>query len=168
MKRILFITVVAALGSCSKHNDNGNNSANSTDKDFTMRATMAHTAEISAGQMATSLGTANIKSFGQTMVNEHSSARTDLHNIAAALKLYSPDSLDTDNVQLATQLLGLSGRPFDSVYVHSQVTAHIQTIALFQNEINHGMNSRLKDYAIKQIPHLESHLQSAQTLAAGY
>jgi putative membrane protein len=167
MKRIFLTAMVAALVSCNKSNDN--NSVNPTDRDFTRKATMANTAEIDAGQTASTKGTStDVKSFGQTMVNDHGSARSDLHNIANDLKLSAPDSLDAQNMALAAQLATLSGRSFDSVYIHSQVAAHMQTITLFQNEIKSGTNNRLKTYANNQMPHLQTHLQNAQTIAAKF
>lgn len=172
MKKILLIAVVAvAFVSCDKDDDDNNNgnNINSTDRDFAMSATMANTAEISAGQMAVSKGTnTNITGFGQMMVSDHGTARTDLHTIANDLRLYAPDSLDAQNMALAAQLSTLSGRPFDSVYIHSQVKAHQLAILLFQNEINNGTNNRLRTYANDQMPHLQMHLQSAQSIAAGY
>jgi putative membrane protein len=102
------------------------------------------------------------------MINDHGTAKSQLQSIANDLKLNAPDSLDAQNKQLATQLALLTGRSYDSAYVHSQVTAHTQTIALFQNEINSGVNTRLKNYANTQMPHLQTHLQNAQSLAAQY
>jgi len=169
MKRILLVAVVAALLGCNKDDDDNSNNLNSTDTDFTMKATMGNTAEISAGQMASLKATAaNVKAFGQMMVSDHGTAKTELHNIASDLNLYSPDSLDAQHVALAAQLSTLTGRAFDSVYIHSQVNDHLQTISLFQNEINSGMNSRLKNYANDQMPHLQLHLQNAQAIAAAY
>jgi putative membrane protein len=167
MKRIIAIAMIAALVSCSKSNDNNN--VNPTDMDFTKKATMGNTAEIDAGQTASTKGTStDIKNFGQMMVNDHGTARNDLHVIAKDLKLSAPDSLDAQNVALAAQLATLSGRSFDSVYIHSQVAAHVQTISLFQDEIKNGMNNRLKTYANNQMPHLQTHLQNAQSIAAGF
>jgi putative membrane protein len=167
MKRIILMAMVATIMSCNKNDDNNN--VNSTDRDFTRKATMGNTAEIDAGQTASTKGTStDVKNFGQMMVNDHGSARSDLHTIAKDLKLSAPDSLDAQNMVLAAQLATLSGRAYDSVYIHSQVEAHIQTISLFQDEIKNGMNNRLKTYANNQMPHLQSHLQSAQTIAAGY
>ena len=73
-----------------------------------------------------------------------------------------------DHVALGAQLLTLDGRAFDSVYIHSQVSDHQKAITFFQNEIDKGNNSRLKNYANTQLPHLQEHLRIADSLAANF
>jgi putative membrane protein len=173
MKKYAWATLLFAFAfcSCDKNDDNNNNgnNINSTDRDFVLNASMANTAEINAGQLAsTKANDEGIKDFGQFMVTEHGTSKTQLKNLADSLQLQAPDSLDAEHVALGAQLLTLDGRSFDSVYIHSQVTDHQKTINLFQNEINNGNNSRLKDFANSQMPHLQEHLNMADSLAANF
>jgi putative membrane protein len=172
MKRILLVAALSAIAfvSCDDDDDdNVGNQVNSTDSDFALRANMGNYAEIQGGQLAVTKATAaDVKSFGQQMVTDHTTAKTQLMDIADDLNIHTRDSLDAANMALNTQLGTLAGRAFDSVYIHSQVMMHTQTISLFQNEINSGVNTRLRNYASQQLPHLQAHLQSAQTIAANY
>jgi len=134
-----------------------------------MRASMANTAEVGAGQMAAAKATdEDVQDFGNFMVTEHGTSETQLKGLADSLGLYAPDSLDVEHVALKMQLDSLDGRAFDSAYIHAQVTDHQNAIGLFQNEIDNGRNSRLIDFATSQMPHLQMHLQKADSIAAKF
>lgn len=139
-----------------------------SDPDFVLMASMSNTAEINAGQLAMTKGSARIAMFGQMMVTDHTNSETMLKSIAANNNLYAPDSVDAEHVMLKNQLMGLTGRAFDSVYIHSQVKDHRNTIDLFQRERNHGNNQQLRDYASSTLPTLQMHLHMADSLAAFY
>lgn len=172
MKNYLVGCLLAAalFTGCDKDDDDANDTdVNNLDREFVLKASMANTAEIDAGQLAAANGTnEGIISFGQMMVTDHSAAKTDLQNIAADLQLYAPDSLDERHVMLKAQLMTLSGRAFDSVYIHSQVQDHQEAIALFEREADDGDNDRLENYARSLLPHLRNHLRVADSLAAFY
>jgi len=163
----MFLAAFAFAG-CDKDDDD-NNDINGTDRDFAMRAAMGNYAEIDAGQAAaTKASDGEIKAFGQMMVTDHSGAGAELKSIASSLGLYAPDSLDAEHVALKAQLNGLSGRAFDSVYIHAQVKDHQKTIALFEQESRDGDHSQLVNFANKTLPHLREHLDKANSLAADY
>ena len=88
--------------------------------------------------------------------------------IAGQLGLYAPDSLDAAHVQIAAMLSAMSGRTFDSAYVHGQVTDHQTAVNLFQNESSNGSNAKVKTYVNNYLPVIEMHLMMADSLAAKY
>ncbi len=117
MKKIIFISALAAItfASCKKDKDDTQNQVNSTDAAFGMQASMGNTAEIEVGQMAVSKGTdPAVIAFGQTMVNDHGTSRSELHAITSDFNVYSPDSLNAQQQALKMQLTALTGRAFDS------------------------------------------------------
>src|SRR4051812_3011792 len=121
--KIKILAVLAAATTLMRfschHDDNDPNSVNQTDRQFTMKASMANKAEIDAGQLAATKGTdPAVVSYGQHMVEDHTTSITLLRTIAADLNLPAPDSLDAEHVALKALLLTLSGRAFDSVYIH--------------------------------------------------
>ena len=168
-KMLLGCLLTAAIFSSCDKDDDDDNDINSQDRNFAMMAAMANFAEIDAGSLAVSKGTdPGITGFGQMMVNDHGSAKTELQDMASDLGLNAPDSLDAEHVALKAQLMTLSGRAFDSVYIHSQVKDHQTAITLHRNQSENGDNARLRNYANQQLPHLEEHLEHAQNLAANY
>jgi len=174
MKKIfLFAACVSALTwyGCSKDDDDDDNgtNVNLTDRNFVMRASMSNTAEIDAGQTASSKATnAGIRDFGQMMVTDHTNAKATMSALASSLGIYAPDSLDAEHVALKAKLMSLSGRAFDSVYINSQVADHQTAINLFENEVQHGDNRQLTDLANNLLPTLRMHLHHADSLRVNY
>ena len=62
----------------------------------------------------------------------------------------------------------MSGRAFDSAYMHNQVTDHQTTVANFQTELNQGQDQDVKNYANKNLPHIQIHLQRADSITNAY
>ena len=162
--------ILACLISCDKDDENPPpTDVSTTDRNFVVLASMGNQAEIQTSQLALTRGTDTaIKSFAQMMIMDHQMATARLDSIASDLGLYVPDSLDAEHVALHAQLDTLSGYAFDSVYINSQVVDHQENIALFQTERDNGTNQRLRDYAGSLLPHLQMHLQRADSIASRY
>jgi putative membrane protein len=62
-------------------------------------------------------------------------------------------------------LNSLSGRSFDTAYINSQIKDHQKTLSIFQMEINDGDNQNVRNYASKYLPHIQMHLQKADSLS---
>jgi putative membrane protein len=132
-----------------------------------MKASMGNSAEVDAGQLAsTKAGNAGVMDFGQMMVTDHTNAQAELKMIAGDLNVNAPDSIDAEHMAMKQQLMMMSGMAFDSAYINGQVKDHEATISLFENEANSGNNSRLRDYANNTLPTLRMHKQKADSLAA--
>jgi len=169
MKRLaLAATAIVSLcfASCDKDSDNDLD-LNLTDRQFVMMTSMGNTAEINAGNIAYNKATdQEVKMFGQMMVQEHTVAQNELKGIASQLRLHAPETLDSMHLAMANMLMAAPvGFQFDSMYIHSQVMDHQQTIALFQNEIENGSHPWLVRYAEKYLPKIQMHHHMADSIA---
>ncbi len=167
------LAVLCLLSACDKlshfFDDGSNNNLNVTDKTFVIKTAIGNTAEVQAGQLAaTKAINPVVKSFGQLMVSEHTQAQNDLKVVGAKVGIQVADTVDAQHRALITMLNSLSGRAFDSAYIKSQVMDHQQTYAIFQLELQAGKNPDVKSYAQKYLPHIEAHLQAAQSIAQNY
>lgn len=164
--------LLAAASFCAcnnKDNSNANLIMNATDSAFVLNAGMSNTAEVSAAQMALtkSMDTA-IQHFAQRMIDDHTAAQASLKTIASKYSLTVPDSVDAMHAQLSAVLAQMSGRTFDSMYIHQQVTDHQAAVQLYQTEGNAGNNIDLKNFADTTLPKLQMHLTLADSIAATY
>ena len=143
--------------------------ANNVDINFARAASVSNYTEVTLGRLDTlkALDSAG-KAYGAMMIMDHTSSDSALKAIAGPLGLSTPDTLDADHQALRTQLMGLSGRAFDSAYIKAMVDDHTKTIALFTNEDQKGQQFQLRTYAHNQLPILQAHLDMATTLAAKY
>ena len=166
MKKVFLTGSVALIVFASCKKDKDNNNVNSTDQTFLTQVAIGNKAEVMAGQLAATKATnPAIKSFGQLMVTEHGQAQTDLQNVYSSVGQTTPDTVDAEHQALMARLNSLTGHSFDTAYINSQVKDHQKTLIIFQSEINDGDNSNVKNYANTYLPHIQMHLQKADSLS---
>ncbi|HEX8357626.1 MAG TPA: DUF4142 domain-containing protein [Segetibacter sp.] len=155
-----------ALSSCGKDD---NEELNNTDRDFMIKSSISNNAEVGAATLAVNKATnLAVKAYATHMLMEHGMAQTDLKNLGNSVSYPIKDTLDPAHVAIANQLSMLSGRQFDSAYIHTQVVDHQVTLTNFQNEQNNGQHRDVKNYANTYRPHIEAHLVRADSIATSF
>ena len=171
-KKWIAATLLAlAIAGCKKDDDDNNGQTlNDTDRTFMTSASYGNNSEIDAGTAASSMASIGaVQSFGTRMVTDHTTAQSDLVSVGAQVGVTSlPSTPDSAHIQLKAMLMTLSGRAFDSAYMKLQVSDHANTIALFQNEINNGSNTQVKNYASTHLPTIQMHKHMADSIVAAY
>ena len=153
------------LAACDKDNDDDNR-LNSTDQMFITQVNIGNRAEVMAGQLAANKGTNPlVRDFGNHMVMEHSQAQAELQTIASNLGMALADTVDAEHRALMARLNALSGYSFDTAYMNSQVKDHQKTVSIFQMELSGGNNQAVRNYASNKLPHIQMHLQRADSIA---
>jgi putative membrane protein len=151
-------------GACD--NDDDNNDISEIDRTYITSTAEANQAEIELGQIAASRSTTDgVKMYGQMMTTEHQTAQNDLKVLATNKKVTLTNTLSQKHQQLKDSLMKWSGYSFDTAYIHSMVRDHTKVQALFQNEISTGKEQSVKDYASKYLPHIQMHLQKADSIS---
>ena len=100
------------------------------------------------------------------MVDDHWKANTKLTELAAAANIPLPNAPDAENQAMRERLDKVQGNAFDRDYIRGQITAHQETMQLFEYEIGSGQDSQLKTFASKALPVLMHHLEMAQNINA--
>jgi putative membrane protein len=143
------------------------NQANVADRNFARAAAAGGLAEVELGLLANQKGqSSEARQFGQRMVNDHSKANTELKELAAAANIPLPNAPDAENQAMRERLDKAQGNAFDRDYIRGQITAHQETVQLFEYEIGSGQDSQLKTFASKALPVLMHHLEMAQNIDA--
>lgn len=171
MKMLKFLVAgglaVCLWSACKKDDDNNN--LNSQDNEFLKNASISNLSEISAGQVAVTRASSEaVRAFAQMMIMEHTMAQNELQPLADSVRVAIPQQPDSLHLAIVNYLNTLSGRTFDSVYIHTQVVDHQRTDSLFAREQSGGNNSSVKGYANKYRPNIQMHLKHADSLAAFY
>ncbi len=138
------------------------------DKSFLKDAAEGGNAEIEASKVAVAQSSsADVKTFAQTMIDDHTKADTELKALAEqkGVKVSDTPSLtEKAEIKLLSERKGSS---FDQHYAESiGVKAHQDTVKLFQKEIDKGSDADVKAWAAKTLPTLQHHLEAAQALKA--
>ncbi len=135
------------------------------DQEFAMKAASGGMTEVKLGQLAMERGTnPAVKAFGQRMVTDHSKANDELKALVMHDNISLPSNPSSSDQAAYDRLSKLSGKQFDDAYATAMVKDHEEDIAEFQRESTSGTNDRLKSFAAKTLPTLESHLQQAKEM----
>ncbi len=132
-------------------------------KDFAHDTSVGNSFEIQSSQLALEkTQSKDIKLFAQHMIDDHGKAQDDLKSAVSASNadVVMPDgSLDGKHQKMLGKLNDEKGKDFDKLYVHDQVVAHDDTVAMFMNYAQDGDNAALKDFANATLPTLKEHQQ---------
>ena len=139
------------------------NAAMAADKAFVMKAARGGMAEVELGKLAADkASSADVKQFGQRMVDDHGKAGDELKTLARSKNIELPAQIDPKDKALHDKLSKLSGEAFDRAYMQAMLADHRKDVAEFRTESRAGKDPDVKAWAAKTLPTLEEHLKLAQ------
>jgi putative membrane protein len=119
--------------------------------------------EIAAGRLALTRGTTPaVRQFGMELVQDHSTADTELVALAAKLNVVLPSASAPQDA--LDELRQLTGRAFDRAFVKTMLDDHDKALALVRSAQPSVKNAQLSAYLEKLLPVLEKHRTTAMTL----
>ena len=137
-----------------------------SDQAFVKEAAMGGMAEVDLGQLASSKASdADVKQFGQRMVDDHGKANDELKSWASSKSVMLPAELDSKHKADHARLEKLSGAAFDKAYMAAMVTDHNEDVAAFQREAKSAKDPELKAWVGKTLPTLQDHQKSAKEIS---
>jgi putative membrane protein len=145
-------------------------SASAADKagqKFIIEAIQGNLAEIQMGKLAQEKGQDDAtRSFGQTLVTDHSAANEKAIATAKELDVTPPTEPNAEQRALYDKLSKLSGSAFDREFARMMVSDHKKDIKEFKTEAERK-NDPAAHYASESLPTLQKHLQLAEGLNSG-
>jgi putative membrane protein len=137
------------------------------DRAFVMEAARGGMAEVELGKLAADkAASADVKQFGQRMVDDHSKANDELKAWASQKNVTLPADMDAKQKALHHRLSGLSGAAFDRAYMNDMVADHNHDVAAFTRESKMAKDADLKAWAGKTLPTLQEHQKMAKDIHA--
>ena len=138
---------------------------NDKDKDFVTSAGKGGKAEVDVAQDALAHAqNADVKSFAQKLVDDHTKANDELSQYATAHGVTIPSEMEGKAKEAKERLMKLTGKNFDQAFVKQMVDDHTSTIKAFEDESKNGTDADLKSWVDKTLPTLRDHLKMAQDL----
>lgn len=138
---------------------------NDKDKDFVTTAGKGGKAEVELAQDAvTHAQNADVKSFAQKLVDDHTKANGELEQYATGHGVTIPSEMEGKAKEAKERLAKLTGKSFDQAFVKQMVEDHTSTIKAFEDESKNGTDADLKAWVDKTLPTLREHLKMAQDL----
>jgi putative membrane protein len=113
------------------------NKVSSGDKDFVNDLVIAGMTEVELGKMAAERSTnAEVKKFGQMMVDDHTAAGDKLKAVASQHNIPVPTALDDEHRDLRDKLAKLQGAEFDREYMNAMVDGHETVVDKLESRID--------------------------------
>jgi putative membrane protein len=177
MKKRLFILGIAALAmaaSCNNSNDSNKEAMQENkakfdstdiqdDTKFAVAAADGSMLEVALGKLAqTNAAAAQVKTFGQQMVDDHSKAGAELQKLAASKNITLPATLGEKHQKEYDDFTKKKGADFDKAYTSFMVDDHKEDIDDFTKESEKGKDADIKNWAGQKVPVLKHHLMMAQ------
>jgi putative membrane protein len=125
----------------------GNTDVSRGDRDFVNDVAIANMAEIELGKLAAGRAVnAEVKRFGQMMVDDHTAAAGKLKTIATTHHITLPTEIDDKHRDLRERLSKLQGAEFDREYMKAMVDGHEDVVDKLESRID---KERLAEYKAK-------------------
>jgi putative membrane protein len=134
--------------------------------DFVKEAAMSDMTEIAASKIGQERGNAEEKAFAGQMITDHTKTSGELKQLVSSgdVKAEIPAALDSSSQSKVDKLKNAKPDDFSSDFDSMQVSAHKDAVSLFERYAKGGDDPKLKDWAGKTLPHLQHHLEMAQSL----
>lgn len=140
-------------------------SVSEEDAKFVTEAANGGMAEVELGKLAQQKAQhADVKAFGDMMVNDHSKANEELTTLAQAKSITVPATLGTEQQKVKDDLSKKTGREFDKAYIDDMVEDHEKDVKLFEDASKNLKDAELKAFVDKTLPTLKAHLEHSKTV----
>lgn len=135
------------------------------DKDFFIKAAQGGHTEVESSKLAANkAASADVKSFAQQMVTDHTKAGDELMALATSKGVTAPKEPSPAQKSKIKSLEGKTGAEFDRMYAKAMGADHRETVALFKKTSTSAKDPDVKAFAAKTLPTLEHHLKMAEDL----
>jgi putative membrane protein len=128
---------------------------------YTTAAATADMYEIAAAQIALERSkTKNVRDLAQMMITDHGASAAKLKALLpqADSGLTLPTALDQRRQGMIDNLKAAGDSDFDLAYLHQQLGAHVEALALHTEYSKVGQNPKLKAFASTVVPVIKKHL----------
>lgn len=135
------------------------------DKMFLRKAAEGGIAEVKLGQLAAQKGSEDVKAFGQTMVEDHTKMNLEIAQVADAMGVRLPKSMNKEDQGEYDKLNALSGNDFDLEYLSFMVKDHHQNLHEFRMEAASPTDPALHNEVVKAQSIIHDHTVMVDKLA---
>ncbi|WP_161947669.1 DUF4142 domain-containing protein [Rufibacter ruber] len=105
-----------------------------------------------------------VRQFAEMMMDHHTKAALEVHSIASGMNMTPPAVLMPAHQKAVDKLSKLSGKELDEEYMEFMEDLHEYDIAKFEVASNKAPTVSVKAFAVRTLPILRVHLDSADKL----
>ncbi len=143
-----------------------NNATTNKPADFMTDAAQGGMAEVEMGKLAAAKAqNAEVKKFGQMMVDDHTKINTEMKALATKKNVTLPADIGSHKSTM-DKLSGLSGADFDKSYVSEMVEDHEGDVKAFQKQADTATDPDIKVFTAKSLAVIKKHLDAIKAIQA--
>jgi putative membrane protein len=134
--------------------------------EYVAKAAASDAYEIASGKLAQDKAQrAEVKSFAQMLVTDHTKSTADLKTAATSVPGARVDpAMDAEQTANMRALEAAGATDFDRLFLDQQIAAHQKALSLVQGYAQNGDTPALKSHASTVATPIQQHLQRAQEL----
>ena len=152
----------SSMSGSAKSGSSKSSQLDHSDRKFVETAARDGLAEVELGQLASQRAeSAEVKQFGQRMVQDHGKANDQLKQLASSKGVQLPTETDKSHQKKMEKLQKLQGAAFDKQYMDDMVKDHKKDVKEFQKQAKSAKDPEVKGFAAQTAPTLQEHLQIA-------
>jgi putative membrane protein len=132
---------------------------------FTIIATSCGLHEIELGKVVEKKSTnAEVKAFAAQVVKDHTAINEELKVAAKSARISISQKMDDAHQKQLDAFEDYKGTNFDGDYLKHTAEKHKQFVALLKRASKEAKNKELRDFATKNLPTVEGHIEKANKL----
>ena len=133
--------------------------------DFVVNAASGGMMEVKLGKIAEKKAVSErVRNFAKMIVRDHTIANRDLKSRANSEKITLPASISNDQQKMIDDIDKKTGKAFDKAFISMMVKGHQQVLSAFKMAAVNCKNHSIREFAVKTIPIIEKHLDSAKAI----
>ncbi|WP_242922430.1 DUF4142 domain-containing protein [Pontibacter liquoris] len=132
---------------------------------FAAEAASSNLLQIKLGQTALEKAVSpEVKALAEQLANDHRQMEDELETLGSQTHLVLPASLGKADKDVFDAINEKSGIAFDLAYIKAMEEQHDRLTQRYEDMAKNGVSMEVKQYAARQLPLLQMHLQKATKL----
>lgn len=128
------------------------------DKQFLQSIHQVNLSEIAVGKLAQQKAVSQqVQDLGARFVADHTKLDETVQQTASKLKVNLPDTPTSEQQAMISQLQKATDSDFDTLFISSQMEAHMQAMRLIETELAQGSDSQVKQVAKSAASIIKAH-----------
>ncbi|MFO1338608.1 MAG: DUF4142 domain-containing protein [Burkholderiaceae bacterium] len=132
------------------------------DREFVDRSLQAGLGEVALGRLAQARAAApSVQALAAGLAQEQAPVNDELARLGSARGLPAAAGLDRYQRDMVERLGKLQGADFDRAYLKQMADSHRLAVTDFERQANQTQDAQLKDFCVRALPVLRTHLRLA-------
>jgi predicted outer membrane protein len=154
---------ILGFASCESDDDEPiSDQISQQDRNFSLSSSQFINAQISMSQLALKNGQDDsVLDYSRLILDENSASKIELNAILDSKKIETSEGISPEIQTQINELTLLTGEAFDERYIDFQILNLDNSVSMFENQVDNGLNFTIKGFAEKALAAIKDHKKEA-------